>query len=178
MSSVSSVLSHKSVEPSVVSWKVGCSQMGSNVQGRPLDVGATCGSITLTCLLESCSKHRFQSVQWRTFQWFPLLGEKFTQVLHGSSQCCSGWTLKVSAVMPVHHVCQCVQHLGSKIYILSRVKWLIDGYWIDNWIYWITHRYTQLQCIHLTTTESLLLLWRTRHQMLQPTLMASLAITH
>jgi hypothetical protein len=23
-----------------------------------------------------------------------------------------------------------------------------DGYWIDNWIYWITHSYTQLQCIH------------------------------
>jgi hypothetical protein len=24
----------------------------------------------------------------------------------------------------------------------------IYGYWIDNWIYWITHSYTQLQCIH------------------------------
>jgi hypothetical protein len=24
----------------------------------------------------------------------------------------------------------------------------INGYWIDNWIYWITHSYTQLQCIH------------------------------
>jgi hypothetical protein len=22
------------------------------------------------------------------------------------------------------------------------------GYWIDNWIYWITHSYTQLQRIH------------------------------
>jgi hypothetical protein len=25
-----------------------------------------------------------------------------------------------------------------------------SGYWIDNWIYWITHSYTQLQCIHFT----------------------------
>jgi hypothetical protein len=24
------------------------------------------------------------------------------------------------------------------------------GYWIDYWIYWITHSYTQLQCIHFT----------------------------
>jgi hypothetical protein len=23
------------------------------------------------------------------------------------------------------------------------------GYWIDNWIYWVTHSYTQLQCITL-----------------------------
>jgi hypothetical protein len=26
------------------------------------------------------------------------------------------------------------------------------GYWIGNWIYWITHSYTQLQCIHFTLT--------------------------
>jgi hypothetical protein len=28
------------------------------------------------------------------------------------------------------------------------VATIYDGYWIDNWIYWITHSYTQLQCIH------------------------------
>jgi hypothetical protein len=39
----------------------------------------------------------------------------------------------------------------TKVLVLSRVRRLIyDGYWIDNWIYWITHNYTQLQCIHFT----------------------------
>jgi uncharacterized membrane protein YwaF len=35
---------------------------------------------------------------------------------------------------------------------LSRVcgDYYKTGYWIDNWIYWITHSYTQLQCIHFT----------------------------
>jgi hypothetical protein len=28
---------------------------------------------------------------------------------------------------------------------------IYNRYWIDNWIYWITHSYTQLQCIHFTT---------------------------
>jgi hypothetical protein len=34
--------------------------------------------------------------------------------------------------------------------IVSRIcgDYIKDGYWIDNWIYWITHSYTQLQCIH------------------------------
>jgi hypothetical protein len=33
---------------------------------------------------------------------------------------------------------------------VARIVWrlIYDGYWIDNWIYWITHSYTQLQCIH------------------------------
>jgi hypothetical protein len=35
------------------------------------------------------------------------------------------------------------------IYILSPVSgdYYKTGYWIGNWIYWITHSYTQLQCI-------------------------------
>jgi hypothetical protein len=27
--------------------------------------------------------------------------------------------------------------------------------WIDNWIYWITHSYTQLQCIHCYSSQQL-----------------------
>jgi hypothetical protein len=41
-------------------------------------VSSICGSITLTCLLEPCSKCRFQFLQWRRCQWLPLLGERFT----------------------------------------------------------------------------------------------------
>jgi hypothetical protein len=69
--------------------------------------------------------------------------------------------------------------------VLSRVcaATIIDEYWIDNWIYWITHSYTQLQCIHfithnnwvyslpLKTSDPIL------QPLLQPTLMASLTIT-
>jgi hypothetical protein len=41
----------------------------------------------------------------------------------------------------------------DKKYNLSRVcvATIKDGYWIDNWIYWITQSYTQLQCIHFVT---------------------------
>jgi hypothetical protein len=56
--------------------------------------------------------------------------------------------------------------------------------WIDNWIYWISHSYTQLQCINFITHNN----WvyslplktsdPTLQPLLQPTLMAYLAITH
>jgi hypothetical protein len=38
--------------------------------------------------------------------------------------------------------------------ILSRVcgDYYKTGYWIDNWIYWTTHSYTQLQCIRSYTS--------------------------
>jgi hypothetical protein len=58
--------------------KFGYSQMSSDVQALLLEVGAIYGSITLTCLLEPFSKCRFQFLQWQTFQWFPLLGERST----------------------------------------------------------------------------------------------------
>jgi hypothetical protein len=59
-----------------------------------------------------------------------------------------------------------------------------DGYWIDNWIYWITISYTtRLQCITLYNSQQLSSLplktpAPTLQPPLQPTLMASLAITH
>jgi hypothetical protein len=38
------------------------------------------------------------------------------------------------------------------IHIAARMRRLYKtGYWIDNWIYWITNSYTQLQCIHFIT---------------------------
>jgi hypothetical protein len=40
--------------------------------------------------------------------------------------------------------------MGPTKYIYSRaysVATISDGCWIDNWIYWVTHSYTQLQCI-------------------------------
>jgi hypothetical protein len=44
----------------------------------------------------------------------------------------------------------------------------IYGYWIDNWIYWIAqlhNSFTVYYTLQLTTTESLLLLWRPRLQL-------------
>jgi hypothetical protein len=39
--------------------------------------------------------------------------------------------------------------------IVARIVWrLYKTGWTDNWIYWITHSYTQLQCIHFTTHYS------------------------
>jgi hypothetical protein len=67
--------------------------------------------------------------------------------------------------------------------IVARTATIQDGYWIYNWIYWITNSYTQLQCIHFITRNNWVpsLPLKTPdpalQPLLQPTLMASLAIT-
>jgi hypothetical protein len=87
-------------------------------------------------------------------------------------------------------------YIDRRDIILLRVRRLYKtGYWIDfdfdNWIYWITHSYTQLQCIlynslwciHFITHNNCVpsLPLKTSdpalQPLLQPTLMASLAIT-
>jgi hypothetical protein len=42
----------------------------------------------------------------------------------------------------------CWEREREREYCRAYVATIWDGYWIDNWIYWITHSYTQLQCIH------------------------------
>jgi hypothetical protein len=71
--------------------------------------------------------------------------------------------------------------LISSFLILSRVRRLYKtGIGLTTGFitsHTVTHNYS-VCTLQLTTTESLLLLWRPRLQPLQPTLMASLAITH
>jgi hypothetical protein len=45
---------------------------------------------------------------------------------------------------------------------------ILDGVWIDNWIYWITNQLRTIYSVYtlqLSTTESLLFLWRLRLQL-------------
>jgi hypothetical protein len=43
----------------------------------------------------------------------------------------------------------CPVFLCNSVHTVARMRRLIyNGYWIENWIYWITHSYTQLECIH------------------------------
>jgi hypothetical protein len=92
-------------------------------------VVAIYGSITLTCLLELCGKCRFQFLQWWTFQWLPLLGERSTvEKLLSVSSCFYTVGFRVDTESLIHEACStCVpiyvyQHV-LKYLLYHSCKW-------------------------------------------------------
>jgi hypothetical protein len=66
----------KSPDPSIRVCKAVCSQTSIDLQGLHHDGSAICGNIACMCLLESCSKNRFQVLQLWVFWLFLLFGER------------------------------------------------------------------------------------------------------
>ena len=68
----------KCVDPTTGTNKVILSPMSSDMCGFLPDNIAICGNVICTCLLESCSKSRYQFVQQQMFHLFLLLWERPT----------------------------------------------------------------------------------------------------